>query len=207
MEHHTHHHHAPGQGTRPHAQHAEKAPAPPPEGSTRTVYTCPMHPQIRQFGPGHCPICGMALEPVMPTEAESDAEIQAVRRKFWISLALALPVAILGMAPHLLDLSLTHSAARTLRFVELALAAPVVLWAAADYYRRGWLGVVNRSPNMYTLIGLGVIVAFVYSLAATFAPKAFPAAMRDHHGMVGVYFEVAAVIVALVLLGEWLELA
>jgi Cu+-exporting ATPase len=94
-----------------------------------------------------------------------------------------------------------------LRYIELALAAPVVLWAGADYYRRGWMGVVNRAPNMYTLIGLGVVVAFVYSIVATFAPQIFPAAMRDHHGMVGVYFEVAAVIVALVLLGEWLELA
>jgi Cu+-exporting ATPase len=171
------------------------------------VYTCPMHPQIRRSGPGHCPICGMALEPLLPTEADDDRELRAVRRKFWIALTLAVPVAVLGMAPHLFDLGLTDTTARALRFVELALAAPVVLWLAADYYRRGWAGIVNRSPNMYTLIGLGVIVAFLYSLVATFAPQLFPAAMRDHFGMVGVYFEVAAVIVALVLLGEWLELA
>ena len=96
--------------------------------------------------------------------------------------------------------------ARTLRTLEIVLSAPVVLWAALDYYRRGWLGVVNRAPNMYTLIGLGVIVASLYSLAATFFPGLFPPGMRNDHGMVGVYFEVAAAIVALVLLGEWLEL-
>src|SRR5262245_30185289 len=140
--------------------------------SNVVIYTCPMHPQIRRNGPGNCPICGMALEPLLPTQTEQDdREVLAVRRKFWIALALALPVAILGMAPHLFDLGLTHSSARTLRFIELALAAPVVLWAAADYYRRGWSGIVNRAPNMYTLIGLGVIVAFAYSLVATFAPE------------------------------------
>ena len=110
------------------------------------------------------------------------------------------------MLPHLLDLDLSPETARVLRGAELLLSAPVVLWAALDYYRRGWLGIVNRSPNMYTLIGLGVIVAFVYSIVATVAPQVFPNEMRDGHGMVGVYFEVAAAIVALVLLGEWLEL-
>jgi Cu+-exporting ATPase len=111
------------------------------------------------------------------------------------------------MLPHLLDLHLSAAAAWVMRFSEIALTAPVVLWAGADYYRRGLRGVLNRSPNMYTLIGLGVAVAYVFSLFATFAADSFPAAMRDEHGMVGVYFEVAAVIVALVLLGEWLELA
>jgi P-type Cu+ transporter len=173
----------------------------------RAVYTCPMHPQIRQVGPGNCPICGMALEPVMSTPVEDDSQLRTVRRKFWIALTLSIPLASLGMAPHLFDLGLSQATAQALRFMELALAAPVVFWAAWSYYRRGWLGVVNRAPNMYTLIGLGVIVAFLYSLVATFAPQVFPAAMRDHHGMVGVYFEVAAVIVTLVLLGEWLELA
>jgi Cu+-exporting ATPase len=108
--------------------------------------------------------------------------------------------------PHLIDLALSDTAARWLRAAELLLSAPVVLLAALDYYRRGWTGVLNRSPNMYTLIGLGVAVAFLYSLVATFAPQAFPREMRDHHGMVGVYFEVASAIIALVLLGEWLEL-
>jgi len=171
------------------------------------IYTCPMHPQIRQIGPGTCPICGMALEPVMPTSVEDDSEIRHVRRRFWISTAFAIPVTLLAMVPHLLGLPLSATLALVARGFELLLSAPVVLWAAADYYRRGWRGLVNRSPNMYTLIGLGVLVSFLYSLLATFAPGIFPAEMRDEHGMVGVYFEVAAVIVGLVLLGEWLELA
>jgi len=112
----------------------------------------------------------------------------------------------IAMLPHLLDLHVAAAGARVLRGAELLLSTPVVLWAALDYYRRGWMGVVNRSPNMYTLIGLGVIVAFIYSLVATAAPQIFPAEMRDRHGMVGVYFEVASAIIALVLLGEWLEL-
>ncbi|MGH8237354.1 MAG: heavy metal translocating P-type ATPase, partial [Steroidobacteraceae bacterium] len=171
-----------------------------------TIYTCPMHPQVRQVGRGNCPICGMALEPQMPTEHEDDSELRRVRMKFWVALALALPVVGIAMAPHLLDLHLPRATARLLRGAESLLSAPVVLWAALDYYRRGWMGVVNRSPNMYTLIGLGVIVAYVYSIAATALPHLFPLAMRDAHGMVGVYFEVASAIVALVLLGEWLEL-
>ena len=179
--------------------HATKA-------SVDTIYTCPMHPQIRQTGPGSCPICGMALEPLMPTAVEDDSELRAVKKKFWISAALSLPVVAIAMLPHLLNMHLSDAAAAVLRYAELLLTAPVILWAAADYYRRGWRGVVNRSPNMYTLIGLGVLVSYIYSLFATFSPAAFPPEMRDAHGMVGVYFEVAAVIVALVLLGEWLEL-
>ena len=171
-----------------------------------TIYTCPMHPEVRQVGPGNCPICGMALEPEMPSEQEDDTELRRVRRKFWIALALTAPVVGMAMLPHLLDLQLSLATARLMRGAELLLSAPVVLWAALDYYRRGWMGVVNRSPNMYTLIGLGVIVAFAYSLFATFLPEAFPREMLDEHGMVGVYFEVASAIIALVLLGEWLEL-
>jgi P-type Cu+ transporter len=118
-----------------------------------------------------------------------------------------LPLVLIAMVPHLFDMHFAASTAITLRWTELFLSAPVVLWAGASYYRRGWFGVVNRSPNMYTLIGLGVIVAYLYSLFATFTPTSFPPEMRDAHGMVGVYFEVAAVIITLVLLGEWLELA
>jgi Cu+-exporting ATPase len=176
------------------------------EGARGTIYTCPMHPEIRQPGPGNCPICGMALEPEMPSEQEDDTDLRRVGRRFWIALAFALPVVAIAMLPHLVDLHLSQRAAQTLRWAELLLSAPVVLWAALDYYRRGWMGVVNRSPNMYTLIGLGVIVAFGYSVIATVAPQLFPPEMRDAHGMVGVYFEVASAIVALVLLGEWLEL-
>ncbi|HEV8333714.1 MAG TPA: copper-translocating P-type ATPase [Steroidobacteraceae bacterium] len=165
-----------------------------------------MHPQVRQAGPGNCPICGMALEPEMPAEQQDDREIRAVQKKFRIALAFTLPVVGIAMLPHLLDLHVSAAGARVLRGAELLLSAPVVLWAALDYYRRGWIGVVKRSPNMYTLIGLGVIVAFVYSIVSTAAPQSFPVEMRDAHGMVGVYFEVASAIVALVLLGEWLEL-
>src|SRR5258708_24167553 len=171
-----------------------------------TIYTCPMHPEIRQFGPGHCPKCGMALEPLVPAEVEDEGEIHSVRRRFWMATALAIPVMLIAMASLVSGQALDSTTAWTLRVLELALSAPVVLWAATPYYRRGWLGVAQRAPNMYTLIGLGVIVAFTYSLVATFLPGQFPATMRDTHGMVGVYFEVAAVIVALVLLGEWLEL-
>ncbi len=172
-----------------------------------TTYTCPMHPQIRQVGPGTCPLCGMALEPVMPTSVEDHSEIRDVRRRFWISVAFAIPVILLAMVPHLLGLHLSATSALVARGLELLASAPIVLWAAADYYRRGWLGLVNRTPNMYSLIGIGVWVSFLYSLLATLAPGIFPPEMRDEHGMVGVYFEVATVIVALVLLGEWLELA
>jgi Cu+-exporting ATPase len=185
-----------------HAPHGHHAPVP-----AGTIYTCPMHPEIRQVGPGSCPICGMSLEPAMPAATEDTAELDHVKRKFWIASVLSAPVLVLAMLPHILDLHFSVGTARTLRYLELILTAPVVLWIGADYYRRGWIGVVNRSPNMYTLIGLGVLVAYAFSLFATFAAATFPPEMRDAHGMVGVYFEVAAVIIALVLLGEWLELA
>ena len=171
-----------------------------------TIYTCPMHPEVRQTGPGTCPKCGMALEPELPAEHADEREAETVRGKFWIALAFTLPVVAIAMAPHLFALHVSVAVAQALRGAELLLTLPVVLWAAFDYYRRGWLGVVTRSPNMYTLIGLGVLVAFAYSIVATFAPGVFPGEMRDEHAMVGVYFEVAAAIVALVLLGEWLEL-
>jgi Cu+-exporting ATPase len=189
-----------------HEHDAMPARKPDAEVPPGTIYTCPMHPEIRQVGPGNCPICGMALEPEMPTEHEDDHEIRKVRTKFWIALAFTVPVVGIAMLPHLLNLHVSDAAARLLRGTEVLLSAPVVLWAALDYYRRGWMGVVNRSPNMYTLIGLGVIVAFLYSIVATVVPQTFPVEMRDAHGMVGVYFEVASAIVALVLLGEWLEL-
>jgi P-type Cu+ transporter len=190
-----------------HHAHAHAHVSPTPAGAPAgTIYTCPMHPQIRQQGPGHCPICGMALEPLVPIEATDDGELRQVRRKFWIAAALSLPVILIAMLPHVLDLHPEPGTARLLRYAELLLSLPVVLWAGLDYYRRGWLGITHRSPNMYTLIGLGVLVAYAYSLIATFAPADFPPEMRDAHGMVGVYFEVAAAIIALVLLGEWLEL-
>jgi Cu+-exporting ATPase len=194
---HDHHH------DHPHAQRAERV---APSTAAGTIYTCPMHPEVRQIGPGTCPKCGMTLEPEVPAQQEDDHEIERVRGRFLLALAFTLPVVVIAMLPHLFELHLTQSTAQVLRGAELLLTVPVVLWAALGYYRRGWLGIVNRSPNMYTLIGLGVIVAFVYSAIATFAPQVFPREMHDEHGMVGVYFEVASAIVALVLLGEWLEL-
>ena len=154
------------------SQETHDAPAPSPltTAASTTIYTCPMHPQIRQAGPGSCPICGMALEPEMPAATEDNSELDAVKRKFWIATALSVPVVALAMLPHLLDLHLSAGTAQTLRYCELLLTLPVVLWAGLDYYRRGWRGVLNRSPNMYTLIGLGVLVAYSYSLFATFAP-------------------------------------
>ena len=172
-----------------------------------TTYTCPMHPEILNQGPGNCPVCGMALEPLLPTESQDNRELVAVRRKFWISTGLALPVLIIAMLSDAISAYLTHSNAYLLRGIELVLSAPVVLWAAADYYKRGWLGLLSRSPNMYTLIGMGVAAAYSYSLIATLAPSVFPAGMRGEHGLIDVYFEAAAVIVCLALLGEWLELA
>lgn len=194
----------PTPGAHAHAKHVVTVPS--AGAAEATLYTCPMHPEIRQVGPGHCPICGMALEPVMPTTREDSSELGAVRRRFWISATLSLPLVVIAMLPHLLHLQLSEATTSMLRIAELVLSAPVVLWAALGYYRRGWLGIMHRSPNMYTLIGLGVGVAYLYSVFATIAPHTFPAEMRDAQGMVGVYFEVAAVIVTLVLLGEWLEL-
>jgi len=210
MHEHAQHRQAPQSGTccANHHDHAGyvSRPSAAIEVPQATIYTCPMHPEIRQVGPGTCPICGMALEPVLPAAEEGDPGLRWVRRKFRIAAALAIPLLLVAMVPHWLDTQVGMAAAHALRWLELALAMPLVLWLGADYYRRGWLGVVNRSPNMYTLIGLGVLVAFVYSLVATFAPSLFPPNMRDAHGMLGVYFEPAGVIVALVLLGEWLEL-
>jgi P-type Cu+ transporter len=163
-----------------------------------------MHPQVRQAGPGSCPICGMALEPLLPTEADEGSELPKVRGKFWISAGLTVPVVLVSMLSHVLIPRL--GGPWLIRYMEVALTTPVVLWAGEDYYRRGWLGVVNRSPNMYTLIGLGVVVAYLFSVLATFTPTSFPPEMRDVHGMVDVYFEAAATIVTLALLGEWLEL-
>jgi Cu+-exporting ATPase len=163
-----------------------------------------MHPQIVRAEPGFCPICGMALEPRIPSAVSDTAELDAVKRRFWIAVALTLPLVVAAMAPHS-DL-LAGIPPRLLRLMEAALATPVVLWAGRSYFARGWAGVVNRNPNMYTLIGLGVGVAYLYSLFAAFVPGIFPEAFRDARGEVAVYFEAAAVIVTLVLLGEVLEL-
>jgi Cu+-exporting ATPase len=178
---------------------APTAPEPAPAG---TRYTCPMHPQIVQDQPGTCPICGMALEPVMPSLDEGEnPELTDFRRRFWWTLPLSIAVLAIAMAGHRVP-GFTADA-RT--WLELLLSAPVVLWAGWPFFRRWAHSIAHRSPNMWTLIGTGVGAAFGYSLVATFAPGVFPAAFREH-GRVGVYYEAAAVIVSLTLLGQLLEL-
>jgi P-type Cu+ transporter len=176
---------------------------PVPEG---TIYTCPMHPQIRQLGPGSCPICGMALEPLLVArDAGPNHELVDMRRRFWIGLALTVPVLLLEMGGHFLGLD--HLVDRsTSNLIQLVLATPVVLWAGWPFFVRGWQSLVTRNLNMFTLIAMGTGVAWLYSIVATLAPDLFPAAFRDAHGAVAVYFEAAAVITVLVLLGQVLEL-
>jgi Cu+-exporting ATPase len=167
-------------------------------------YTCPMHPEIVRMGPGTCPICGMALEPMdVFAEVEADPEYDSMRLRFWGSVALSLPLLLLSMFGESLGL---HLAPNVLNGIELLLATPVVLWGGWPFFHRFWDSLVNRSPNMFTLIGLGTGAAYLNSLAATLFPQLFPASFRDMHGAVPVYFEAAAVITTLVLLGQVLEL-
>jgi Cu+-exporting ATPase len=173
-----------------------------PEG---TIYTCPMHPEIRQIGPGSCPICGMALEPELVTaEAGPNPELADMTRRFWIGLALALPVFLIEMGGHLAGIHLFSP--QISNWVQLALATPVVLWAGWPFFERGWQSLLTRNLNMFTLIAMGTGVAWTYSIVATIAPGIFPAAFRMSDGAVPVYFEAAAVITVLVLLGQVLEL-
>ncbi len=180
-------------------------PAPAEPG---TIYTCPMHPQIRQIGPGSCPICGMALEPVEVTaDAGPNHELADMTRRFWIGLALTLPVFVLEMGSHIPGLGLHDlvSPARSI-WIQFALATPVVLWAGWPFFQRGAASVRSGHLNMFTLIALGTGAAYLYSLAATFAPDLFPTGFRMMGGVVPVYYEAAAVITVLVLLGQVLEL-
>jgi Cu+-exporting ATPase len=171
-----------------------------------TIYTCPMHPQIRQVGPGHCPICGMTLEPVDVTaDSGPSPELADMSRRFWVGLTLAAPVFILEMGSHIPGVALPVSHAVS-SWIQFALATPVVLWAGWPFFQRGWASLVSRSLNMFTLIAMGVGVAWTYSVAAVLAPGAFPPAFKDAMGTVPVYFEAAAVITVLVLLGQVLEL-
>ena len=179
---------------------------PDPPGTT---YTCPMHPEIVRDRPGSCPICGMALEPVaLTTEEEpADPELVDMTRRFWICLALTIPLLVLSMVEMIPGVSLeSWLGGRILVWIELALAAPVVLWGGWPFFERGWLSVVSRQLNMFTLIAMGTGTAFVFSVVAAIAPGIFPESFRDHHGAVPVYFEPAAVITTLVLLGQVLEL-
>jgi Cu+-exporting ATPase len=179
------------------------APKPAPSG---TIYTCPMHPQIRRDGPGFCPICGMALEPEVATVSEGpSAELRDMTRRFWVGLVLSLPVLALEMGGHLFGARMMLSD-QVSNWIQLAFATPVVLWAGWPFFERGWASVISRSLNMFTLIAMGIGVAWVYSVIATIAPNVFPPAFRNAEGAVPVYFEAAAVITVLVLLGQVLEL-
>ncbi len=208
-QHHTHrqdqHEHA-----HHHDGHAPRPSAPPaPAGgemSKATIYTCPMHPQIRQNGPGNCPICGMTLEPEMPVAAEHGSDEYAdMSRRFWIGLILSLPVLALEMGGHLTNL---HGVLmpQTSNWIQLVLATPVVLWAGWPFFERGWRSILSRHLNMFTLIAMGVGVAWLFSVVATLLPGIFPETFRSTEGAVAVYFEAAAVITVLVLLGQVLEL-
>jgi Cu+-exporting ATPase len=176
----------------------------PKNPATAVRYTCPMHPQIIRSGPGSCPICGMALEPMDPfAEVEADPEYDSMRKRFWISAALSLPVLLLSMIGDMIGLPIAPG---TRNWIEFALGTPVVLWGGWPFFERFWASLANRSPNMFTLIGLGTGAAYLDSVIATFFPQVFPAAMRGMDGSAPVYFEAAAVITTLVLLGQVLEL-
>ncbi len=179
-------------------------PETPVAPSTRTEWTCPMHPEIVRLEPGFCPICGMALEPRTVAAEEENPELRDMTRRFWGSVILAVPLialAMLRMGP------LAHAISPRLgSWIEFVLATPIVLWAGWPFFQRGWASIKHRSPNMFTLIALGVGVAYIYSAVATLLPQIFPDVMRRHGGQPGVYFEAAAAIIALVLLGQVLEL-
>ena len=176
--------------------------------TTANIYTCPMHPQIARQGPGSCPICGMALEPRTATaEDEKNPELASMSRRFWVSAALSLPVFLLGMSDFLPGQPVQHLLSmRAISWIEFVLAAPVVIWGGWPFFERGWDSLVNRSPNMFTLIALGTGTAFFYSVAALLFPGIFPDSFRMSGGDVPTYFEAAAVITTLVLLGQVLEL-
>jgi Cu+-exporting ATPase len=177
------------------------------QGPQDVIYTCPMHPQIKQIGPGTCPICGMALEPKNAAAIEGPSEDYLdMRRRFIVSAILTCPLAILVMLRHFWPMSVETFGARTLDWVEFALATPVVLWGGWPFFVRGWQSVLRLRLNMFTLIALGTGVAWAYSVVGAVAPEIFPASFRTMHGGVGLYFEAASVIVTLVLLGQVLEL-
>jgi P-type Cu+ transporter len=184
------------------------APRTPDSAPAGAIFTCPMHPEIRQFGAGSCPICGMALEPLAITaEPEANPELADMRLRFWIGLVLTAPVFAMEMGGHLPWLGLHHLIApRLANWMELTLATPVVLWAGGPFFERGWDSLVRRHLNMFTLIALGTGAAWLYSIIATLAPDSFPDGFRAMDGSVAVYFEPAAVITVLVLLGQVLEL-
>ncbi len=178
-----------------------------PPAAPGAIYTCPMHPEVQQVGPGHCPKCGMALEPMMPTlDEDAGGELASMTKRFWTLLALTVPVFALAMGPHLFGWHLPTPWDGVASWIEAVLATVVVLWGGAPFFARGWRSLKPWHPNMYTLIALGTGVAWLYSAVAFLLPGIFPVGFRDMHGRVGVYFESAAVIVTLVTLGDFLEL-
>ena len=200
---HAHHDHA----HHDHSHHAPVTPKPGPKGDQSQVeYTCPMHPQVRQMGPGNCPICGMALEPVLATAEQGESpELRDMTRRFWIGTALTVPVFALEMGGHLFNIH--HLIAQqTSNWIQLLLGTPVVLWAGWPFFTRAVASVKNRSLNMFSLIALGTGAAWLYSIVGTVAPQLFPTNLRMPDGAVAIYFEAAAVITVLVLLGQVLEL-
>ena len=188
--------------------------APPADRATMeaadlgAIYTCPMDPEVRQRGPGACPKCGMALEPLTVTrQEETNPELRLMTRRFWISLALTAPLIAIAMSAMLGGPSLGRTlSSRLLAWIELVLATPVVLWGGWPFFQRGWASIVNHSLNMFTLIAMGTGAAYLYSLLATALPQIFPQSFRLSSGEVPVYFESAATITTLVLLGQVLEL-
>ena len=197
MDHHHHHHH--------HDHGPQEAPK-APDAAQGAVYTCPMHPQVRQIGPGACPICGMALEPLVATAApEPNAELIDMTRRFWIALALTAPVFALEMGGHLFNVH-KYVAPQISNWIQFLFATPVVIWAGWPFFVRGAKSLVTRNLNMFTLIAMGTGVAWAYSVVATLAPELFPQTFRNMDGSVPIYFEAAAVITTLVLLGQVLEL-
>ena len=187
-------------------------PQPSPQYAPATAavageYTCPMHPEIVRDGPGDCPICGMALEPRTITIDEANPELDSMTRRLWIGVLLTLPLLAIMVSDVLASHPLQHILnGPVLGWFEFAIATPVVLWAGLPFFQRGWASIVSRNLNMFTLIAIGSGAAYLYSVVAVFAPQLFPASFRMADGQVGLYFEAAAVITVLVLLGQVLEL-
>src|SRR6266849_6584788 len=183
-------------------------PQPTTTATGKTTYTCPMHPEIVRNAPGSCPICGMALEPrTVSLDEEENPELTQMSRRFWVCVGLWIPLLIIGMSELIPSATLERVVPMGVRgWIELGISTPVVLWGALPFFERAWQSLVNRALNMFTLIGVGVGVAYLFSVIAKLFPKIFPQSFRDASGNVPVYFEAAAVITTLVLLGQVLEL-